>query len=563
MPAAFRNNFSGCYLRQTDSHRFHHMYGGFPMQFCPETLVRWKSLPTLSILTIAIFVCALPSFAQDVLTYHNNNVRTGLNPSETTLTPNNVNSASFGRLFTISVDGPVDAQPLYLSSVSVAGVTHNVLVVVTEHASVYAFDADSGAQIWHASALKTGEAPSDNRGCGQVSPDIGITSTPVIYRPKNSDPVIYLVAMSKDSSGNYHQRLHALDATTGAELYKGPVDISAKYPGTGDNSSGGYVVFDPAQYKERSGLLLVNSTIYLAWASHCDIRPYTGWVLGYNMNTLAQTTVLNLTPNGNEGAIWGAGAGLASDNAGNIFLLDANGDFDATLNSANNPSDGDYGNAFLRLTYTGGLKVADYFEMDNESSENGNDVDLGSGGTLLTNQKDANGTTWELAVGAGKDGNLYVVDRTNMGKFNSGSNKIYQELSGALPGGVWSMPATCGDRLYYGPVGSPILEFQFVNAKLQPSPVHRTSNSFGYPGATPSISADGCANAILWATENTNPAVLHAYNALTLIELYNTNQAANGRDHFGNGNKFITPTIANGKVYVGTTNGVGVFGLLQ
>lgn len=535
------------------------------MQSCPR-VSRRKSLTISSwlpfYLLVAGLVCAAPAFSQDVLTYHNNNVRTGLDVNETILTPANVNSTQFGKLFTITTDGLVDAQPLYLSAVSVAGVTHNLLIVATEHDSVYAFDADSGTQIWKTSALKSGETTSDDRGCSQVTPEIGITSTPVIYRPKNSDPVIYVVAMSKDSSGNYHQRLHALDAITGAELYKGPVDISAKYPGTGDNSSNGYVVFDPAQYKERSGLLLINSTIYLAWASHCDIRPYTGWVLGYNMNTLAQTSVLNLTPNGNEGAIWGAGAGMASDGAGNIFLLDANGDFDATLNSANNPTNGDYGNAFLRLSYLGGLKVADYFEMENESSENSSDTDLGSGGALLVNQKDANGTTWELAVGAGKDNNLYVVNRTNMGKFNSGSNQMYQELAGALPGGIWSMPAAFGDKIYYGPVGSSILEFQFKDAKLQATPVQRTSNSFVYPGATPSISANGSTNGILWATENQTPAVLYAYNALTLVQLYNSSQAADNRDHFGKGNKFITPTIANGKVYVGTTTGVGVFGLL-
>jgi hypothetical protein len=532
------------------------------MPLCPEISARWKSLSISFYLLIAISACVTPSLSQDVLTYHNNITRAGLNANETILTPANVNSAMFGKLFTIPVDGLVDAQPLYLSAVSVAGTTHNLLIVATEHDSVYAFDADSGKQIWHTSTLKSGETTSDDRGCSQVSPEIGITSTPVIYRPTNSDPVIYVVAMSKAGSGVYYQRLHALDATTGAELYKGPVDIAAKYPGTGDNSTDGYVIFNPAQYKERSGLLLVNNTVYLTWASHCDIRPYTGWVLGYNMTTLAQTAVLNLTPNGNEGAVWGAGAGLASDGAGNIFVLDANGEFDVTLNSANNPSNGDYGNAFLRLTYTGGLKVADYFEMDNESSENGNDVDLGSGGTLLTNQKDGSGKEWELAVGAGKDTNLYVVNRTNLGKFHSGSNNIYQELAGALPGGVWSMPALFGDRLYYGPVGSPILEFEFEDAKLAAKPVTRTSNSFAYPGATPSISANGGNDPILWATENTSPAVLHAYRALSLVELYNTNQAANGRDHFGNGNKFVTPTIAHGKVYVGTTNGVGVFGLL-
>ncbi|MGD0164818.1 MAG: PQQ-binding-like beta-propeller repeat protein [Candidatus Sulfotelmatobacter sp.] len=503
--------------------------------------------------------------AQNVLTYHNNNARTGLNAAETTLTLSNVNSTLFGNLFVLTVDGLVDAEPLYLSAVPIKGSgSHNLLIVATEHDSVYAFDADSGSLIWQISTLGAGETTSDDRGCSQVTPEIGITSTPVIRRPAGSNGVIYVVAMSKDSSGNYYQRLHALDATTGGELYKGPVTISAKYPGTGDNSSGGYVVFDPAQYKERSGLLLWDGVVYLTWASHCDIRPYTGWVMGYSATTLAQKTVINVTPNGNEGAIWGSGAGLTADNAGNIFFLDANGVFDTTLNSGGFPNSGDYGNAFIRLTTQGGLAVADYFEMDNGVQESDGDVDLGSGGAiLLPTMKDASGTSWELAAGAGKDSNLYVVNRNSMGKFNPNSNNMYQELSGALPGGIWSMPAFSGGRLYFGPVGEPILAFQFTDATLETTAVAQTSNSFGYPGTTPSISSNAGKNAIVWAAENTNPAVLHAYNAMTLVELYNTTQAAGGRDNFGAGNKFITPLIVNGKVYVGTTTGVGVFGLLS
>ncbi len=520
--------------------------------------------PRLSVLRLSlVFFFFASALSQDVLTYHNNNARTGLNNSETLLTLSNVNSTSFGKLFVLSVDGLVDAEPLYLSAVPISGVNHNVLIVVTEHDSVYAFDADTGSQIWHITTLKSGETTSDDRGCSQVTPEIGITSTPVIRRPKASNGVIYTVAMSKDSSGNYHQRLHALDATTGNELHGGPVDIAAKYPGTGDNSSGGYVVFDPAQYEERAGLLLAEGLVYLAWTSHCDIRPYTGWIMGYDPTTLAQKTVLNVTPNGNEGSIWGAGSGLTADGAGNIFFLDANGVFDTTLNSSGFPSSGDYGNAFVRLTTKGGLAVADYFEMYNGVQESDDDVDLGSGGAiLLPNMKDSSGTVWQLAAGAGKDGNLYVVNRNSMGKFNPNRNNNYQELSGALPGGIWSMPAFFNGNLYFGPVSQPILAFQFKNAKLLSSPVAQTSNAFGYPGATPSISANKSQNAIVWATENTDPAVLHAYNATNLQDLYNTNQAAGGRDHFGAGNKFITPLIINGKVYVGTTNGVGVFGLL-
>ena len=510
--------------------------------------------------------CMVPAaFSQNVLTYHNNNARTGLNAAETTLTLSNVNSASFGKLFEVTVDGLVDGEPLYLSAVPIPGSgTHNLLIVVTENDSVYAFDADTGGGIWNISTLGAGEMPSDDRGCSQVTPQIGITSTPVIRRPAGSNGVIYTVAMSKNSSGDYFQRLHALDATTGKELYNGPVTITAKYPGTGDNSSGGNVVFDPAQYKERSGLLLAGETVYLTWASHCDIRPYTGWVMGYNATTLAQKTVINVTPNGNEGAIWGSGAGLTADGSGNIFFLDANGVFDTTLTSGGFPDSGDYGNAFIRLTTSGGLAVADYFEMDNGVQESNGDVDLGSGGALLLPpMKDGSGNTWNLAVGAGKDSNLYIVNRESMGKFNPDSNGNYQELAGVLPGGIWSMPAYANGRLYYGPVGEPILEFEFKDAKLLTTPVAKTNNSFGYPGATPSISSNKGSNTIVWAAENTNPAVLHAYNAKTLVEIYNTNQAAGGRDHFGAGNKYITPMIINGKVYVGTTNGVGAFGVLS
>ena len=519
--------------------------------------------PAMTLLFAVACIFASPAHSQDVLTYHNNNARTGLDNKETTLTLANVNPASFGKLFTVPADGRVDAEPLYLSAVTISSVAHNLLIVASEHDTVYAYDADTGVALWKKTTLKAGETPSDTRACGQVAPEIGITSTPVINRPATGNPVIYVVAMSKDGSGNYHQRLHALDATNGGELHNGPVDIAAKYPGTGDDSTGGFVIFDPGQYKERAGLLLLNSTIYLAWASHCDIRPYTGWIMGYNMNTLAQTSVLNVTPHGSEGAIWNSGAGMAADSNGNIFLLDANGVFDATLNSSGFPAKGDYGNAFLRLSTKGGLAVADYFEMDNEAQENGSDTDLGSGGTVLVNQQDSTGLTWKLAIGAGKDSNLYVVDRTNMGKFNSTSNRIYQELPSALPGGIFSMPAAFNGTIYYGPVGSPILKFQFKNAKLLTAPMAKTVNAFDYPGTTPSISANAGQNGIVWAVENNNPAVLHAYNARTLQEIYNSSQAANSRDHFGAGNKYITPMIANGKVYVGTTSAVGVFGLLK
>jgi hypothetical protein len=508
-----------------------------------------------------ILVAAL-AFAADITTYHNDNARTGQNLSETILTPGNVNVASFGRLFTISVDGKVDAEPLYLAGVTFASGTHNALYVATEHDSVYAFDADTGAQLWHVSMLKTGETPSDGRNCGQVTPEIGVTATPVISRGDNT---IYVAAMSKDASSNYVQRIHALDLTTGAERFGGPIDVHATFPGTGDNSNGTSVVFDPAQYEERAALLLLNGVVYTGWTSHCDIGLYTGWMIGYSATTLAQTSVFDFTPNGHMGSVWMAGSGPASDANGNIYFLASNGTFDTTLNASGFPNRGDFGNAFIKLsTANNNLAAVDYFNMFNTVSESNGDVDLGSGGALLLpDMTDSTGATRHLAVGAGKDQHIYLVDRDNMGKFNSTSNQNYQDVTGALAGQVFSKPAYFNGRLYYGSVGDSIRAFQFSQARLVTPPVATTANSFPYPGTTPSISANGTANGIVWAAENSSTAVLHAYDAGTLNELYNSNMASNSRDHFGAGNKFIAPLIANGKVYVGTTTGVGVFGPLS
>jgi hypothetical protein len=504
----------------------------------------------------------------NVTTYHNDNSRDGLNASETILTPANVSSATFGKLNMLAVDGLVDAEPLYLSAVTIGGQTHNVLYVVTEHASVYAFDADSGTQLWKVSALGSGETTSDAHGCGQITPEIGITSTPVIDRTKGAHGMIFVVAMSKDSGGKYHQRLHALDVTTGAETAGSPTEIAGTYPGMGDGSSGGNVVFAPGQYAERAGLLLMNSTIYLAWTSHCDARPYTGWVMGYSESTLQQTAILNLTPNGSEGAIWMAGDGLAGDSAGNIYFLDANGTLDAHDTVTGFPVNGDYGNAMMKLSTTGNsLAVDDFFETYNSINESNGDVDLGSGGSLLLpDMVDANGVVRHLMVGAGKDTNIYVGDRDNLGKYNPANNDaLYQEVTSALPGGAWSMPAYFNYTVYYGGVGDYLKAFSITNALLGTTASSKSGTTFGYPGATPSVSANGTSNGIVWALESStgSTAVLHAYDATNLgRELYNSTQAAGNRDGFGTGNKFITPMIVNGKVYVGTPSGVAVFGLL-
>lgn len=504
--------------------------------------------------------------ANAVVTNHNDNARTGQNLNETVLTHSNVNSLGFGKLFVIPTDGKVDAQPLYLPNLNTPSHgTHNILYVASEHGTAYGVDADTGAVLWRVSTLLSGEKPSDERGCSQITPEIGVTATPVIDVSAGPHGTIYIVAMSKDASGNYHQRLHALDVSTGAEEFGGPQEIQASFPGKGDNSSGGSVVFAPGQYEERAGLLLVNGIVYTAWTSHCDARPYTGWVIGYDENTLAQVSVLNVTPNGSEGAIWMSGSGPAADASGNIYLLDANGVFDTTLDAHGFPNQGDFGNAFLKIsTSNKQLAVADYFEMFNQAAENGSDADLGSGGAVvLPDFNDSTGKARHLAVGAGKDGNIYLVDRDAMGGFNPKSNNIYQQVSGAIAG-VFSMPAYFNNVLYYGAVGDQIKAFTISQARLATVPSSRTSHKFPYPGATPSISANGTSNAILWAAENDDPAVLHAYDATNLAtELYNSSQAPDARDELSEGNKFITPTVVNGKVYVGTINGVGVFGLLK
>lgn len=530
---------------------------------------------------------APPPGTVSVLTYHNDNARTGSNSNETILTTLNVNSTKFGKIGTMPVDGLVDAEPLYVPNLTISGQAHNVVFVATEHDSVYAFDADTFTQLWHISVLGSGEttvAKSDVGGCDQVEPEIGITSTPVIDLNRGPHGTIFVVAMSKSGS-SYFQRLHALDLTTGAEQTGSPTTISATFEKPGH--AGQFVTFDPHQYKERAALLLLNGVIYTTWASHCDIDPYTGWIMGYSESTLQQTSVLNITPNGDRGAIWMSGGGPAADSSGNIYVTIGNGSFNQ--NSSNFdvngfPIDGDYGNAFLKLSAGGTppLKVADYFNMHDTVSESSNDWDLSSGGAVvLLDMTDNTNKTWQLAVAAGKDARIYVVDRTNMGKFNSSTDNIHQEVTTAFTcvtgSCVFSTPAFFNNTLYFGAVNDNLKAFPFQNAQLVTPASSRSSGTFPYRGTTPSVSASGTSNGIVWAIQNCTSAtsctgVLHAYDATNLAtELYNSNQASAGRDHFSTNwdCKFVTPMIANGKVYVGTgtNNGspsgaVVVYGLL-
>lgn len=498
----------------------------------------------------------------NVLTFHNDNARSGQNLGEGILAPQNVTSSGFGKLFTVPMDGKVDAQPLYLSGLMINGHRHNVSIAATEHDSVYAFDADTGTLYWHVTMLGAGETSSDDRGCNQVTPEIGVTATPVIDRTAGAHGTAYVVAMSKDSGGNYYQRLHALDLTTGAEQSGSPINVAASVPGSGSADT-----FQAKQYKDRPGLLLLNGTVYTTWGSHCDSEPYAGWAIGYNQQTLHQTSVFNFAPNGSEAAPWNSGGAPGADAQGNIFYSLGNGTFDTALNAQGFPSKGDFGNALIKLgLINGSLTAEDYWTMYNSVSESGSDTDLGSGGlVLLPDATDSTGKTRHLLAAAGKDGNLYLADRDNMGKFDAEANAtLYQELPNVLPNGIWSNPAYFNGNVYFGSVGSSIRSFTLSNARLSTQPTSTTPDSFTYPGANPSISAFGTANAILWAVSNNSSSGLYAYNANNLaMKYYDSTQAANGRDQFGPGNKFIVPTIANGKVFAGTTNSVGVFGLLR
>jgi hypothetical protein len=493
----------------------------------------------------------------NVLTWHNDGARSGVNPNEIVLAPTNVNQTDFGKLFEISVDGQVFAQPLYVSGVAIPDKgTHNVVYIATEHDSVYACDADDGSVLWQAMLLKLGETSSDNMNC-DIMREVGITATPVI-----TGGVIYVQAMSKDGNGNYFQRLHGLDIRTGEELFGGPVDVAATYSGFGSDT-----VFDPKPQFDRAGLVLQDGVIYISWSSFCDQNTYHGWVIGYD-TSLNQVRVVNLTPNGEEGSIWASGAAPAADSNGHLFLTTANGTFDTVPDSNGFPVQGDFGNCFVNLGpgTNSSLSVFDYFAPFNTVEESAMDLDLGSGGTLLLpDMLDGAGQTRHLALGAGKDSHIYFVDRDNMGKFNPDSNdNIYQDVVGSIFGFALSSPAFFNGHLYYGIWTDRLKSFQFIDGHLDPVPVSVSPAVFGFPGITPAISASGSTNGIVWAAEYASPAILHAYNADDVsVELYNSNQAQNGRDEFGPGVRFVVPTIANEKVYVGADENVGVFGLFD
>jgi hypothetical protein len=551
--------------------------------FNPAACARaWRRL---AIVAALILSTALATAAQiSVLTQHNDIERTGQNTNETILNTSNVNVAHFAKLFSLPVAGQVYAQPLYVQNVAIAGTNHNVLIVATETDHLYAFDADTkGPALWTASMVdqahgaKSGEhslQSSTTIGCTDLQPQIGISSTPVIDALAQT---IYVEAKSQLGS-TYIHRLHALDLATGHEKAPGPVEITATVNGTGDGSQNGKITFDPLHQHNRSGLLLLNGEIYIAFASHCDFGPYHGWLFAYNTTNFAQSSLLVTTPNGGLGGFWMAGSGVAADGNGNIYIASGNGTFDT-----NNVPATELGDSVLKLGTTNGkISLLDYFTPSDQNCLEAQDIDLGSGGVLVLPTQP--GTTPDLLVAAGKEGAIYVVNRDQMTAKNvhyvgqstctTQDPEILEESASGAVGGMWSMPAYWNSTLYYWGSGD-VLKSIPVTGGL-PDFTHITGNttSIGFPGATPSISSNGTAagSAIVWAIDSSQygspgpvpgPAVLHAYDATNISnELWNSAQAGDHRDQPGNAVKFSVPTIANGKVYIGTSGQVQAYGLL-
>ncbi|HEY3975052.1 MAG TPA: pyrrolo-quinoline quinone [Candidatus Sulfotelmatobacter sp.] len=549
------------------------------MAICPGAVrFRWPipfSLGFVCFWLIAFWVVATAASAGQatVSTYHNDKGRTGHNLLETTLTLSNVNSTQFGRIFSQYVDGYIYAQPLYVPNVSVAGLgTHNAVFVATMNDSVYAFDADnragSNAQpLWKVSFIdpKKGitTVSSNDVNCSDlITPEIGVVGTPVI---DTTSGTLYVVARTKEKKGVFYQRLHALDIGSGAEKFGGPVVIQASVAGTGNGSVNGTLSFNPQIQNQRSALLLQNGQVYIAWGSHCDSGGYHGWLMAYDDKSLEQKGAWATTPNGEQGAIWESGSGPAGDESLNTYFATGNGTFDA--NSAGT----DYGQSMVKLASPkkGTFAVLDYFTPYNGPNLNVGDFDIGSGGLMLLPDQ-TSGPVLHLLIQGDKVGNIYLVNRDNMGHYNAqNNNQIVQYLAGAELG-MWNSPTFWNNRIYFGAANDTLKEFGFnpSNGLLNTAPASQTTAPFPYPGTTISVSANQDSNAIAWGLDNSSyktntGAVLHAYDAKNLAtELYNTNQNAS-RDNPGGAVKFAVPTVVNGKVYVGTQSKLSVYGLIS
>ena len=515
---------------------------------------------------------ALPASAQtSILTQHYDNSRTGQNTAETMLTTSNVNSSAFGKLFWIPVDGYVYAQPLYVPGVTIPGKgIHNVLYIATEHDSLYAVDADNGAPLWSVSYLINGATTlltSDVGGTQDINPEMGITGTPTIDPLTNT---LYVVVNTKEGT-NIVYRLHAVDITTGAEKFGGPMLMTASVPGSAPDGNGSTVPFNPQWANQRPGLLLLNGFLYIGFGSHGDNGPWHGWVLAYNATTLQQTGAWCTSPNGKGNGIWGAGSGLTADAAGNIYVATGNGD-DTVATPAPPPSTTiDYGDSIVKLGVTNGIPVpVDYFTPWNQASLSSGDTDLGSGGVIaLPNQP---GPFPHILIQAGKQGEIYVVNRDQLTSDGShycngctSDPEIIQPLAGAT-GGLWSMPAYWNGQIYMWGNAGHLVAYSLTNGMLSQSPTSSSAESSNFPGSTPVVSSSGTTNGIVWAVESdayttSGPAILRAYTATNVSNLLYASNLTAGRDTLGNAVKFVVPVVTNGKVYVGAQKEVDVFGL--
>lgn len=498
-----------------------------------------------------------------ILSYQNNTGITGQNLSETILTPVNVNSKLFGKLYSYALDDQSFAQPLYVANVQFPGAgQHNAVYVCTASNTVYAFDADgkASAPLWQQNLTPPGASPVDGTTTGYtggpILPNVGITGTPVI---DGASGTLYVVAVTQESSGVVH-RLHALDITTGKEKFSGPIVIHASVRGTGSGSVNGNIAFNPKFELQRDALTLVNGVVYMAWGSYDDYGPYHGWIMGYDASTLAQVIAWNSTPNGEQGGIWNAGASFASDSSGNIYVVTGNGTSDAFSGGKN------YGDTVLKLKPNGNtFTVSDYFTPFDQSLLMANNLDLGSSGlTLLLNQP---GPISNLAVSAGKSGKIYLLDLGNLGGFQAGNdNQIVQSIPNALgtqaTDNDFSTATYWQGNVYYIGNNDVIKQFKLSNGLLSSLPVAQGNYVYGYPGANMSVSANGANNGIVWAIEPGGVNVLHAYDATNVShELYNTSQAP-GRDQFGVAIRFTVPTVIHGKVYVAGGSELAIFGPL-